>query len=246
MLKRILNLLLLIALISHNHILAQTNDSTSVAYRGDVDVNYTAPPKKYYIADITVTGVEETMYAGQEFVLINFAGLSKGQEIQIPGEDITNALKRFWRQGLFSDVKILQNKIEGDSVWLEIKLTDRPRVTDIRYTGIKKSEQDDIEAKIGFVKGNQITPPQIDRAEILIKNFYDEKGFGDAEVRLLQHPDTTGKNQVVLEIVVDKKEKLKVNNINIEGNVALSDRTLKRAMKKTNEKGKLWKDRKSV
>lgn len=101
MLKRILNLLLLIALISHNHILAQTNDSTSVAYRGDVDVNYTAPPKKYYIADITVTGVEETMYAGQEFVLINFAGLSKGQEIQIPGEDITNALKRFWRRVCF-------------------------------------------------------------------------------------------------------------------------------------------------
>jgi outer membrane protein insertion porin family len=98
---------------------------------------------------------------------------------------------------------------------------------------MKKSEQDDIEEKIGFVKGNQITPPQIDRAEILIKNFYDEKGFGDAEVRLVQHPDTTGKNQVVLEIIVDKKEKLKVNNISIAGNESLSDRTLK-----SNEKDK--------
>ncbi|MFA6854650.1 MAG: POTRA domain-containing protein, partial [Bacteroidales bacterium] len=191
MLKRIFNLLLLLIVLPQTVLLAQTNDSITQSESGDLTVNYTSPPKTYYIADVKVTGVEETMYAGQEFVLINFAGLSKGQEIQIPGDDITNALKRFWRQGLFSDVKILQNKIEGDSVWLEIKLTDRPRVTDIRYTGMKKSEQDDIEAKIGFVKGNQITPPQIDRAEILIKNFYDEKGFGDAEVRLLQHPDTT-------------------------------------------------------
>src|SRR5690554_2324074 len=123
MLKRIINLLLLLTLLSQNYLLAQTNDSTTVSESDDLNVNYTATPKKYYIADITVTGVEETMYAGQEFVLINFAGLAKGQEIQIPGEYITNALKRFWRQGLFSDVKILQNKIEGDSVWLEIKLT---------------------------------------------------------------------------------------------------------------------------
>ena len=240
MLKRIFNLLLLLIILSQTVLLAQTNDTIPQSDSGDLTVNYTTPPKTYYIADVIVTGVEETMYAGQEFVLINFAGLSKGQKIQIPGADITNALKRFWRQGLFSDVKILQNKIEGDSVWLEIKLTDRPRVSDIRYTGIKKSEQDDIEEKIGFVKGNQITPPQIDRAEIFIKNYYDEKGFGDAEVRLIQHPDTTGRNQVVLEIAVDKKEKLKVNNINIVGNETLSDRTLKKAMKKTNEKGKLW------
>ena len=239
MLKRIINLLLLLALLSPNYLLAQTNDSTTVSESSDLNVNYTAAPKKYHIADITVTGVEETMYAGQEYVLINFAGLSKGQEIQIPGEDITNALNRFWRQGLFSDVKILQTDIQGDSVWLEIKLTDRPRVLDILYTGIKKSEKDDIEAKIGFVKGIQITPPQIDRAKLFIKENYDDKGFGDADVRVLQHPDTTGNNQVTLEIVVDKKEKLKVNNINILGNEALSDRTLMRAMKLTNEKGKL-------
>ncbi len=240
MLKRIFNLLLLLIVLSQTVLLAQTNDSIPQSESGNLTVNYTSPPKSYYVADIKVTGVEETMYAGQEFVLINFAGLSKGQEIQIPGNDITNALKRFWRQGLFSDVKILQNKIEGDSVWLEIRLTDRPRVTDIHYTGMKKSEQDKIEEKIGFVKGNQITPPQIDRAKLLIKSFYDEKGFGDAEIKLLQHPDASGKNQVILEIIVDKKEKLKVNNIKIEGNEALSNRTLKRAMKKTNEKGKLW------
>ncbi|WP_294068651.1 BamA/OMP85 family outer membrane protein, partial [Proteiniphilum sp. UBA1028] len=239
MLKKTFHLLLLFTLFIQTLSLAQTTDSVYTSSPSELNVNYTAPPRKYYIADIDVTGVEGTMYEDQKFVLVGFSGLSKGQEILIPGEDITNALKRFWRQGLFSDVKILQSKVKGDSVWLEIRLTDRPRVANIRYLGMKKSEQEDIEKKIGFVKGNQITPPQIDRAETIIKSFFEEKGFGDAEVRIIQRPDTTQKNQVVLEVNVDKKEKLKVNNIAIEGNESLTDNQLKRAMKKTNEKGKL-------
>ena len=239
MLKKTFNLLLLFTLLSQALSVAQTTDSVHTAPLGELNVNYTTPPKKYYIADIDITGVEGTMYEDQKFVLVGFSGLAKGQEIQIPGEEITNALKRFWKQGLFSDVKILQSKVEGDSVWIEIRLTDRPRVANIRYLGMKKSEQEDIEKKIGFVKGNQITPPQIDRAETIIKSFYEEKGFGDAEVRIFQRPDSTQKNHVVLEVDVDKKEKLKVNSIVIEGNEALSDKQLKWAMKKTNEKGKI-------
>ncbi|MDK2851947.1 MAG: outer membrane protein insertion porin family, partial [Proteiniphilum sp.] len=239
MLKRTFPILLLAITLSQATLQAQQNDTIQATIPAELNVNYTAPPRKYTIADIEITGVEGTMYEDQKFVLVGFSGLKKGQEIQIPGEEITAALKRFWRQGLFSDVKILQTKIEGDSVWLEIRLTDRPRVADIRYFGMKKSEQEDIEKKIGFVKGNQITPPQIARAETIIKSFYAEKGFGDAEVRIFQRPDSTQQNQVVLEINVDKKEKLKVNSILIEGNEALSDRQLKSAMKKTNEKGKL-------
>ena len=175
MLKRTFHLLLLFTVLSGAVSLAQTNDTIPSSIPEELIVNYTVPPKQYYIADVAVTGVEGTMYQDQEFVLVNFAGFSKGQEIQIPGDDISNALKRFWRQGLFSDVKILQTKVEGDSVWLEIRLTDRPRVMDIRYTGMRKGEQDDIAERIGFVMGNQITPPQIDRAETFIKSYFDEK-----------------------------------------------------------------------
>ncbi len=158
--KKIFNLLLLFIILSQSASLAQAIDTVRSSVPRELTVNYTAPPKKYYIADINVTGVEGTMYEDQKFVLVGFSGgLSRGQKIQIPGEDITNALKRFWKQGLFSDVKILQTKIEGDSVWLEIRLTDRPRVTDIHYSGMKKSEQEEIEKKVGFVKGNQITHP---------------------------------------------------------------------------------------
>lgn len=202
-------------------------------------VNYSATPKKYIIADISVTGVEGTMYEDQEFTLIGFSGLVKGQEVTIPGEDISSVIKKFWRQGLFSDTKILQTKIEGDSVWLEIRLTDRPRLSDVRYYGLKKGEQDDIQEKVNFIKGNQITPPQLNRAEIIIKNFLSEKGFGDATVSIMERPDPTQKNHVFLDVNVDKKEKIKVNRIQIIGNEALSDNKLKRAMKKTNEKGKL-------
>ena len=125
MLKRTFLLLILAIALSQATLPAQQNDTIPTGLPAELNVNYTAPPKKYIIADIDITGVEGTMYADQKFVLVGFSGLAKGQEIQIPGEEITGALKRFWRQGLFSDVKIIQNKIEGDSVWLEIRLTDR-------------------------------------------------------------------------------------------------------------------------
>ncbi|MDR1517908.1 MAG: outer membrane protein assembly factor BamA [Dysgonamonadaceae bacterium] len=207
---------------------------------GEIDnppVNYTATPKKGFIADIKVSGLEKTMY--QDFVLIGLSGLQKGQEIQIPGEDITNAINRFWKNGLFSDAKIYWTKVVGDSIWLEIKLTDRPRVSDIRYSGMKKSEREDIESKIGMVKGNQITPNQLDRAKIIIKSYFAEKGFNEAEINIMERPDGTQKNHVILDINVDKKEKTGIYEITIEGNEALSDRKLKGAMKKTNEWGRL-------
>src|SRR5690606_18494591 len=105
--------------------------------------------------------------------------------------------------------------------------------------GMKKSEREVIEKKISMAKGVQITPNQIDRAKIIIEKYFDEKGFGDAVVSIVQRPDASAKNQVILDIEVDKKEKIKVNRINIKGNEAISDRTLKWAMKKTNEKGNL-------
>ena len=204
-----------------------------------LQLDYSATPKKYYIADIKVTGTQGTMYENQEFVLVSFSGLSKGQQIKVPGDDISNAIKRFWKQGLFSDTKIYETKIQGDSIWLEIHLTDRPRVSDIHYSGMKKSEREDIEAKIGVVKGNQITPNQLNSAKTIIKRYFADKGFGDAEIFITERPAGDIKNQVILDIRVDKKEKIKVNKINITGNKALSENTLERAMKKTNEKGKL-------
>ena len=202
-------------------------------------INYTATPKKYTIEKINVTGLEGTMYEEQAFVMVNFSGLSEGQEILIPGEEMTYAVNRFWKQGLFADIKILVEKTQGDKVWLEIRLTGRPRISDIHYTGMKKGERDDIEKKIGMVKGNQITPDQVNRAKTIIQAYFAEKAFGDAEVTIMEKPDPEQQNQVILDITVDKKEKIKVNSLNFIGNEELKDSKLAWTMKKTNEKGKL-------
>ena len=127
----------------------------------------------------------------------------------------------------------------GNKIYLHIKLTQRPRIADIVFHGVKKSEREDLQAKIGMVKGLQITPNAIDRAKTLIKKHFDEKGFKNAEVDIVEREDPENDEQVYVDVNIDKKTKVKVHQISFEGNSILSDKKLKRVMKKTNEKGKL-------
>ena len=197
-------------------------------------ISYAMPPKKYRIADIKVTGVKNY----EDFVLINFSGLSVGDIVTIPepGGEITAAVKRFWRHGLFSDVKIVATKIEGDDVWLEFQLKQRPRISQVNYTGIKKGEREDLEARLGLRKGYQITPNLMDRAKIVIQKYFDGKGFKNVDIDIVQKDDLASEGEVILDINIDKNEKTKINQITFTGNSALNDIRLKKAMKKTNEK----------
>ena len=195
------------------------------------DISYNSP-KKYKIADIKVTGIKNY----DDFVLIGFSGLSVGDMVTIPGDEITTAVKRFWKHGLFSDVKILATKIEGDEIWLEIQLKQRPRISEVNYHGIKKGEREDLEAKLGLKKGFQITPNLMDRAKIVIQKFFDGKGFKNVDVDIIQRDDLSKEGEVTVDIHIDKNEKTKIHRIYFEGNEALSTRNLKKAMKKTNEK----------
>ena len=210
-----------------------TESKTDTIY--NPTIHYTATPKKYEIAGITVSGVKNY----EDYVLIGFSGLTVGETMEIPGDDITRAVKRFWKQGLFSDVAIEVTKIYGDKAWLNISLKERPRISQINYNGIKKSEREDLELKLGLVKGNQITPNLIDRAKLLIKKHFEEKGFNNVDVQILQKDDLSHENQVIVDINIDKKEKIKVHKIYIDGNQVLTDKKLQRVMKKTNEKGRL-------
>ena len=201
--------------------------------KGEVpDVSYSLTPKRYTIAGIQVTGARNY----DDFVLIGFSGLSVGDEVSIPGDEITGAVKRFWKHGLFSDVKILASRIEDGKVWLEIRLKQRPRISEIHYNGVKKSEREDLEVKLGLRKGHQITPNVLDRAETLIKKYFDAKGFKNIEVDMVQRNDVSKEGEVILEVNIDKNQKTKIEEIHLIGNEALSDFTLKKAMKKTNEK----------
>lgn len=223
-------------------VFAQESDTTKVEAPAEVPViSYALSPKRYKIADIKVTGIKNY----DDFVLIGFSGLSVGDVVTIPGEEITAAVKRFWKHGLFSDVKILATKIEGDQVWLEIQLKQRPRVSQVNFNGIKKGEREDLEARLGLRKGYQITPNSIDRAKNLVRKYFDGKGFKNVDVEILQKDDLANEGEVIVDINIDKNEKTKIRKIHIEGNKALTDQELKKAMKKTNEKFNLGNDFKS-
>ncbi len=195
------------------------------------EVEYSTSRKTYEIADIKVTGADNY----EDFVIIGFSGLAVGDKIDVPGDQITKSLKRFWKQGLFSDVKIKATKMEAGKVWLEIALTPRPRVSEVVYNGLKKSEKEDLEVKVGIAKGNQMTPNLRDRAKTVIKKYLADKGFHNAEVQVIDFPDRDKPGYVKVIINIDKKVKTKVAKIYITGNEALTHTQINRAMKKTND-----------
>lgn len=195
------------------------------------EIEYSYQRKTYEIAGIEVVGADSY----EDFVLIGFSGLAVGDKIEIPGDQITKAIKRFWKQGLFSDVKIKAKKIEGQKVWLQIALKQRPRVSDVAYSGLKKSEREDVEVKVGIRNGSQMTPNLSDHAKTVIKKYLAEKGFHNAEVQVLQFNDQDHPGYVKVAIQVDKKAKTKVGKIYITGNEALTHNQINKAMKKTND-----------
>ena len=189
--------------------------------------------KLYTIADIKVSGVEN--YGYEDYVFSGISGLSVGQKVTVPGQDLTAAAKKLWTHGLFSDVSIAATELTNDSVWIEIRLKPNLIVSTVNFHGIKKGEREDIETKIGAVRGLQINPSILNRIRKRIKDYFDEKGFSNAEIAFNQTDDLANEGKAILDIIVDKNEKTKIREIIINGNENLSEFELKRAMKKTNE-----------
>lgn len=187
------------------------------------NITYAGNPVTYRLAGLRVTGV--TGY--EDYVLTGISGLAVGQKIEVPGTAISDAVKRYWKHGLFSDVSISADSIVGEDIYLNIHLKTRPRVSTINYNGISKKEKEDMESKLGLLKGGQITPNMIDRAKVLAKKYFDDKGYKNAEINIVQRDDNNSKNQVTLDVNIDKKKKMKVHKIYIDGNQELSDKKLK-------------------
>ena len=203
------------------------------------DISYAGTPRTCEIGGIAVEGVE----GYEDYVLAGLSGLTVGQEIELPGSQITEAVKRYWRNGLFSKVKITADSIVGNKVYLCIHLGMRPRIKNINYNGIKKAEREDMEAKLGMVKGMSLTRNILDRAKILAKRYFDDKGYKNAEIDIVQREDASG--QVTLDVNIDKKDKMKVHELIFQGNEKLSSKKIKGslfgkgAFGKIHEAGKL-------
>ncbi len=200
-------------------------------------------PHNYIIGGITVEPANEGARNYEDYILTSISGLSVGDHVTVPGDDISNAVKRYWKHGLFSSVKIEASEVRGDSIFLNIVLGVRPRVSEVNINGVRKNEREDLADKIGIVKGNQITPNMVDRAKLIIKNYFDEKGFKNAEIEIVQKDDIAHKDQLIVDVNINKNEKVKVNRIYITGNDNLPRKKFtgnffaSGLLKKTNEKG---------
>lgn len=194
-------------------------------------VNYSMP-EEYTIGGISVTGVRFL----DTNALIGISGLRIGEEVTIPGDAVTTAVQKLWQQGLFSDVKISIDKIVSDSVYLDIYLQERPRISSVKYNGMKNSETQDLIKKINLPIGSQITAYLLNTAEKIIKDHFVEKGFLNTTVDFIQKDDPDQPNNVTLTINVDKKEKVKIGNIKFVGNEYFTESKLRRQLKKTKKK----------
>ena len=234
---RLILLLVATLLLGSGSLQAQKNKATaSATVVNDTVYNpkivFTGAPSKYEIAGIKVVGVDNY----EDNIIIGYSGLSIGQRIDIPGEDLKAAAKRFWRQGLFSKIQINVEKIYKDKAWLVFDLRQQPRISQVNYMGMKGGEKKELNERMGLQPGNQMTPNIANRIKQIVEKYFAAKGFEKAVCTVRQREDLSKKNEVIVDIVVNKNEKIKVHKIYITGNKVMSARKIKRTMKKTNEK----------
>ena len=196
------------------------------------EINYSSEHSTYILGGFTVDDVPP--YDNE--LLRSISELTVGQKIEIPGVEITEVINRYWNQGFFSNVKLLADSIVDNKIYLHVALTPQPRISSISYSGVKKTEREDIEERLGLQVGSQITPDMINRAKIIIKRYFEDKGFKNAEVEIKQREDVTGNNKVLVDININKQNRIKVNKIYLTGVDKKLEGKAKRAMKKTREK----------
>jgi len=189
-------------------------------------------PKEYTIAGITVTGTK----AFDANLIISISGLAVGDKVQIPGTDVFGkAISKLWRQNLIAGIEISFTKLEGSDLYIELAITERPRLAEFKFMGIKKGERDDLESKVGLAKQRVVTENMKLSALEVIRKFYYEKGYRDVDIRVLEEASATESNAISLTYFITKGEKVRVNTINFSGNKSITEMKLKKQMKGTKE-----------
>ncbi|MFT6972191.1 MAG: outer membrane protein insertion porin family [Roseivirga sp.] len=199
-----------------------------------VKIDYTNP-KVFEIADIRYTGLKSL----EDRALISYVGIKVGDKISIPGKEISEAIKKLWKQGFIADVQVWLTKIEGDRAFLEVRLVERPRITKFAIEGVSGTQETDLKDQVGII-GKVASAPLVKNTETLIKKYFVAKGFLNVSVNTIQERDTLIGDNANLRFVVNQRSKVRINKIEFEGNVAFADSRLKKPMKKTNEKPRFW------
>ncbi len=231
------NLLLLLILVAlFQEATAQINfgrrqtQSPSDDNQGGLSINY-SNPKEYEIAEITVTGVQFL----DNNALISISGLKVGDKIKIPGDDISMAIKKLWKQGIIGNVNIYASKVEGSRIWLKIELTERPRLVNYEFEGVNRSQESELKEKVDLSKGRILTDVTVKNTELTVQKYFESKGFLNAQVKVVPQQDTAINNGAGIRIIVDKGKKVKIKNINFEGDTIFTSAKLRSKLKKTGE-----------
>jgi outer membrane protein insertion porin family len=172
--------------------------------------------KEYEIADITVTGVN---YLDPR-TITQLSGLAVGQTVKIPGETISGAIDKLWRQSLFESVTLSIKAIEGRRIYLDIALEERPRLSTIHYDGIKKNLQTKVKENLKINDNEVLNDYKLAQIEKNIKKTLVEKGYLHTEIQLIKKADTLIPNSIVLTAKITTGAKVKVGAITFEGNDA--------------------------
>lgn len=196
-------------------------------------------PQEFEIGGISVAGA----FFAEENAIIGVTGLSVGDKVRVPGPDIPRAIKNLWRLRLFTDVAIEQDKVIGDVIFLRVRVEERPRFLRHSYRGVKQSKHEDLNEVVNgyIVRGGIVSEDAKVNAAEGIEQYFIEKGYLDAAVEVEEIVDTSRANSVRLLFDVDKGSRVKIAEINFIGNEDIADKKLRKKMKETTEKRKLFK-----
>ena len=194
---------------------------------GPVKIDYSSP-KTYEVGGITSSG---TAPLDQRLLMFHVGDL-----IEVPGEKISKTIKNLWNTGLYEDVEITATRVQGDLIFLDVRLEDRARLSAFGFKGITKSEENELREKLGISQGNIVNDNMKITCQNIIRKYYIEKGFYSCEVNVQEIPDEKIKNAINLLFDIHKSKKVKIDKITINGNKGVTDPVLLRAMKETKEK----------
>ena len=186
----------------------------------------------YTIAGVTVRG--NSLYASQ--IIIHETGLIEGSKVRIPGEQISSAIRRLWKHGLFDNVEIYVDRVEGDKVYLEIEVLERTPITRLQYEGVSRTMQEDMAKDLNLNANQKVSEDLIQSVKNYIEKRYIKRGFLSAKVNVEISEDTLRENGgVYMKIILDKGERVRINSINFQGNQVLTADQLRKAMKDTKQ-----------
>ena len=198
-----------------------------------VEVDYNNP-KKYIVGGVKLEGNE---YLSENQIL-QVAALREGMEVTVPSEEMSNIITRLWRQRYFEDVAVSIDSLvpTRDTAYFKISIVERPRVSRWLFSGVKSSEQKELEERLNLKRGGEFSEYVVKTSSDIIKRYYKEKGFSNVKVDVNTKRDTVIRSAIRVQFAVDRGEKVKIQKITFNGADHVKESKLVRSMKKTRDK----------